>query len=458
VSPDGKQLWTADRLWDLTKGQELCRLYSFDFGREWLAVTPDGLVDGSEDAWRHVVFRVPGTLEFLDDKATFQKFHRPGLLARLWNLEPFRGYVQPTAVEMPPLPTVAEMRQEGMQTFAASHEVVVVGSNEKAKLIEDPIYSWDTPEGRSIGGALHLWTLNGRPVATIGLRAFKDIKDSHEYQSLHEGAVNVSSNSGESWNSKTPGISFQPLPNSDPPGEGKSLRLMQMQAIAQDRFMSIMMANNAKTHLKLRPEPIYRYQELPRDVLDGAMFAFAMDDDPECVLIFEARIIEKKPQWFYAFGSQTTRPVDCKLDNIRVWSNDTPAVADKRRRRPMKESLRPSKLPAVEATETAPPAAPVLIEPHDGATLPQPKDGSWRFDWEDVPHSTTYEILVRGQNAKGPLVRRKTRESSLVRPSSNGYIISRNQRGWTWRVRAMNRAGHWGDWSEERTFDVAPQK
>lgn len=456
VSPDGKQLWTADRLWDLTTGQVLCRLYSFDVGREWLVVTPEGLVDGSENAWRHVVFRVPGTLEILDDKETFQRYHRPGLLARLWNLESYRGYVQPAAVEMPPLPTVAEMRQERMKTIAASHEVVVVGSNEKAKRIEDPIFSWDTPEGRSIGGALYLWTLNGRPAATIELWTSNDIKDGYKFHSLHEGTLDASSNSSQTWNSKTPGIRFQPLPKSDPPAEDKSLRLIQMQAIAQDRFMSIIMANNAKTHLKLMPEPIYRYQELPRDVLDGAMFAFAMGDDPECVLIFEARIIENKPQWFYAFGSQTTRRVDCKLDNIRVWSNDTPGDADKRRIRPMEESLQRSKLPAVDTTETVGPAAPVLIEPHEGATLPQPKNGSWRFDWDDVPHSTNYEILVRGLNAKTPLVRRRTKESSLVRPTSNSSIISRNQRGWTWRVRAMDRAGHWGDWSEERTFDVAP--
>ena len=332
VSPDGKQLWDGTAgLWDLTKGQELCRLYGFDVGREWLAVTPEGLIDGSDGAWRHVVFRVPGTLKIFDDKATFQKFHRPGLLARLWNLEPFRGYVQPTAVEMPPVQTVEEMRLERMRKFAASHEVVVVDSNEKAKLIEAPVFSWDAPEGRTIGGALYLWTLKGRPVATIGLWTYKDIKDSYEYQSLHEGALNISRDSGESWNPKTPGISFQPLPNSDPPGEDKSVRLTQMQNIARDRFLSIMTANNSKTHLKLLPEPIYRYDELPSGVLDGAMFSFAMDDDPECVLIFEARVIENRPQWFYAFGSQTSRHVDCKLDNKRVWSNDSPGDAYKMR-------------------------------------------------------------------------------------------------------------------------------
>lgn len=329
VSPDGKQLWTllgglsktSSCLWDLTKGRELCRLYSFDLGREWLVVTPEGLVDGSEGAWRHVVFRVPGTLKVLDDKATFQKFHRPGLLARLWNLEPFRNYVETTAVEMPPVQTAEEIRHKRMRTFAESHEVVVVDSSEKADLIEEPIFSWDTPNGKTLGGALHLWTLKGRPVATISLWTHKDIRDSFEYQSLHEGALKVRSAPGLDWNPETPGIHFRPLADSDPPSDDKPMRLMQMQKIAKDRFLPIMTAFGRKIRLELVPAPIYRYGEFPDGVLDGGIFSYTWNNDPECLLLLEARVVDNEPQWYYAFGSQTSRRVDGKLDGVNVWSN-----------------------------------------------------------------------------------------------------------------------------------------
>ena len=92
LSGDGKHLWSASgdgstRLWDPVTGKERCRLYSFDAGTDWLVVTPDGLFDGSKDAWRFVAYREPGTLKLLDDDTTRKRFHRPGLLADVWKVK-----------------------------------------------------------------------------------------------------------------------------------------------------------------------------------------------------------------------------------------------------------------------------------------------------------------------------------------------------------------------------------
>ncbi len=163
-----------------------------------------------------------------------------------------------------------------------------------------------------------MWTLQGRPVATIGLWTYADIKDSYEYQSLHEGGLNVRCDSVRSWNPRTPGISFKPIPNCVPPGRNNSVRLIQMRKIARDRFSSVLTKD---TELRLLPQPIYRYDELPPDVLDGAVFSFALGTDPECLLILEARVVDEEPQWYYAFGSQTSYRVEGSLDGKPVWSN-----------------------------------------------------------------------------------------------------------------------------------------
>jgi WD40 repeat protein len=89
LSADGKHLWTAGkdgstRLWDTATGKERCRLYSFDSGKDWLVVTPDGFFDGSDGAWQFVAYRVLGTLGLADDDVTRRRFHRPGLLAKIW--------------------------------------------------------------------------------------------------------------------------------------------------------------------------------------------------------------------------------------------------------------------------------------------------------------------------------------------------------------------------------------
>jgi len=92
LSADSKTLWTASadgtaRLWDPATGKERCRLYSLDAGKDWLVVTPEGLFDGSPGAWPFVAYRVPGTLKLLDDDATRKRFHRLGLLAKVWKGE-----------------------------------------------------------------------------------------------------------------------------------------------------------------------------------------------------------------------------------------------------------------------------------------------------------------------------------------------------------------------------------
>jgi WD40 repeat protein len=88
LSPDGRHLWTASRdgttrLWDALTGKELCSLVSLDGGKDWLVVSPDGFFDGSKGGRRNVSYRRPGTLQLVDDEATLQGFHRPGLMGLL---------------------------------------------------------------------------------------------------------------------------------------------------------------------------------------------------------------------------------------------------------------------------------------------------------------------------------------------------------------------------------------
>jgi WD40 repeat protein len=92
LSRDGKFLWTASldgttRLWDPATGKERCRLYSFDGGKDWLVVTPEGDFDGSPGAWRFVAYQDAATGRLVDDEATRRHFHRPGLLALVWKGE-----------------------------------------------------------------------------------------------------------------------------------------------------------------------------------------------------------------------------------------------------------------------------------------------------------------------------------------------------------------------------------
>jgi hypothetical protein len=104
---------------------------------------------------------------------------------------------------------------------------------------------------------------------------------------------------------------------------------------------------------------------------------------------------------------------------------------------------------------TAGPPAPALIRPEPGEVLPQPDAGEWLFRWEEVPGAQKYQIAVLGAKASLFLINDETTSTSFVIPQGSGYIVDRNTIGWRWCVRAQGADGQWGNWSEERLFDVA---
>ena len=102
---------------------------------------------------------------------------------------------------------------------------------------------------------------------------------------------------------------------------------------------------------------------------------------------------------------------------------------------------------------------PLLLTPAPGAVLRNDHAGiasAWEFKWTAVPGATRYHLLVRGPGARIPLINEDGLPGTAYRDPRKGYVAEQNRRGWHWKVRAcINDV--WGDWSEERTFDVGPR-
>lgn len=120
------------------------------------------------------------------------------------------------------------------------------------------------------------------------------------------------------------------------------------------------------------------------------------------------------------------------------------------------EEIKQLPVQAAVAAEAPTERGPRLLTPVADATLPQPQVSEWRFDWTDVPGAKAYEIVVLGSSAIVPLVHTTTRTSDYVWRSRDGYIADHNLLGWSWRVRARNGNGEWGEWSLIRRFNVSP--
>ncbi|HEV7682045.1 MAG TPA: caspase family protein [Pyrinomonadaceae bacterium] len=72
-------------LWDAGSGQLLATMTSIKGSNEWLVVTPDGLFDGSPQAWHQLLWRFSErTLDVLSVESYFGEFFYPNLLADIY--------------------------------------------------------------------------------------------------------------------------------------------------------------------------------------------------------------------------------------------------------------------------------------------------------------------------------------------------------------------------------------
>jgi hypothetical protein len=100
------------------------------------------------------------------------------------------------------------------------------------------------------------------------------------------------------------------------------------------------------------------------------------------------------------------------------------------------------------------PLPPDLLAPSTAETLSQGSRAIWHFEWTPVENATQYELSVSGPNAQFPLINVKTEKPKYDHKFGRGYIAQQNKLNWTWKVRAKDAFGVWGDWSVTRVFDV----
>jgi hypothetical protein len=90
-SPDGKLLASAGDdgstfLWDANTGEHLLTLISLDDGGEWMVVTPQGLFDGTPQAWNQILWRYNhDTFNVAPVEWFFNEYYYPGLLSDVFS-------------------------------------------------------------------------------------------------------------------------------------------------------------------------------------------------------------------------------------------------------------------------------------------------------------------------------------------------------------------------------------
>lgn len=194
----------------------------------------------------------------------------------------------------------------------------------------EPLLRWSNPVSGQVYGDIYIWTAEGRPevIASIFKWFSPHTHLSSEFQSLSESSIKMTQNGRVVWNTG-PGIKMEMLTGSKPPSERAFQRLREMRELSSQFKAEAVDRADANSKWLLRPlaKPIYRYQSESQGIVDGALFAYCQGNtnNPEVMLILEARKTDDKIAWYYGLGRQNSLQFRVYRNEELVW--DVPKLA-----------------------------------------------------------------------------------------------------------------------------------
>ncbi len=206
----------------------------------------------------------------------------------------------------------------------ASHYCIVRDADPQAKieLRERPILKWSNPSEGALFGSVVLWTVEGRPEAVASIYRWYDAKKEFhaEFKSLSVHALSTTRDGESAWETGTSDMQFHNLAHDAPPADKEGRRTQQMRDIARRFTADLVHPTKGRNALRLLPQPVYRYEKLPDELLDGALFAFVQGTDPEVFILLEAEKTAGGARWRYAASRMNMFELHLALDDKEVWS------------------------------------------------------------------------------------------------------------------------------------------
>jgi hypothetical protein len=189
-------------------------------------------------------------------------------------------------------------------------------------LHEKPILKWSNPTEGALFGSVMLWTVDGRPETVVSIyRWYGGKNEFHaEFKSLSTHRLKMMRESEPAWDTGESDITFSELAHDSPPADKEGRRAQQMRDIARRFSADLVHPRKGRTELRLLTQPVYRYEMLPNELLDGALFAFVQGTDPEVLLLIEAEKTEGGARWRYAASRMNMFGLHLALDGKQVWS------------------------------------------------------------------------------------------------------------------------------------------
>lgn len=237
----------------------------------------------------------------------------------------------PALAEDPPKVEKKEVKPDGSPlrkarvqflTDAVKHFHVAVGEmSVEAKLTPEPALVWDNPVSGTKIGILAVFARNGRPDVMAQFSFTSPQNVVNEFHNLCGDKLVMSRGTQPIWTPSETSTKWQTLDTPEKPAATPQLRLIQMRRLVstftvEDDFG---WEKTERHQLRLLTTPVHRYGNADDEVIDGAVFVYAMATDPEAVLMLECAKGDSGLYWRYGFGPMSIYALTAKLNGDVVW-------------------------------------------------------------------------------------------------------------------------------------------
>jgi hypothetical protein len=204
---------------------------------------------------------------------------------------------------------------------------VEVGEDEHlvSELHDKPLLRWNNAVSDTQDAIAAVFSRGGRPDVLLQFHIVREDFVIHEFSKITTAPLTIKRGNGVIWKPAETWIKFGNLSGAPQPAKTAALRIAQMRKQAErfdvtDEFVVDQVPT--RNHLRLLAQPIFRYSDAEKggDIVDGAVFSFALGTDPEANLLVEIHKDGDKKAWRYALAPMTIYALEGKLDDAIVWT------------------------------------------------------------------------------------------------------------------------------------------
>lgn len=224
---------------------------------------------------------------------------------------------EPTAAEK----LLAEQRLKFMTSALDRYKIYVGQDRELAPLLPNPVLRWANPVSGVKDGIVGVYSSGGRPTAIVQFAFHGKAFQVHEFYSMTTDSFDMERNSSSVWKPAKPAFAFQDLKDGPKPAKTDRLRLPQMRQIASEFTVvdDFGWDKKEKQHLRLLSQPLLRYTDEERGVVDGALFTYSMGTNPEANLLLELVKSGDSLKWQFGFSPMTIYALTATYKESPVW-------------------------------------------------------------------------------------------------------------------------------------------